>query len=337
MQNVDKSSGGRTHLLKARAAAAGPRPIGSIDQSEQLLIRLGDQTLVYQTPTGEIITESCCTVTCDPPIVDSLFISGLQNPQPPYDASYNMFFDISWSPFPNATSYTLSTDCSDPYLFVYMGGTTAQLYVYWSSAPGIIITVTGTNDCGSASASGPAAPCFLAGSPVTMADGTTKNIEDVVVGDVVLGAFGEHNTVLALHRPLLGDATMTRINNEHSTTSHHPHVAPDCRFFSNDLERINKYTYGHQHPVINAAGETEMRFLHGLKPSRLYQLTQGVVLKTIDGSRMVKTLETYSMQPTTQLYNLVVGGSHTYYVEGYAVTGWPREDDWNYDLWIPRC
>jgi hypothetical protein len=45
---------------------------------------------------------------------------------------------------------------------------------------------------------------------------------------------------------MLGYATMTRINNEHSTTSHHPHVAPDRRFFSNDLIRVSKYTYGHQ-------------------------------------------------------------------------------------------
>jgi hypothetical protein len=50
----------------------------------------------------------------------------------------------------------------------------------------------------------------------------------------------------------------------------------------------------------------------------------------------VKSLETYSMPPDTQLYNLVVGGSHTYHVDGYAVTGWPREDDFDYDLWVAR-
>ena len=40
------------------------------------------------------------------------------------------------------------------------------------------------------------------------------------------------------------------------------------------------------------------------------------------------------MPSDTQLYNLVVGGSHTYHVDGYAVTGWPREDDFDYDRWI---
>jgi hypothetical protein len=42
----------------------------------------------------------------------------------------------------------------------------------------------------------------------------------------------------------------------------------------------------------------------------------------------------YSLPPETQLYNLVVGGSHTYHVEGYAVTGWPREDDFDYDACV---
>jgi hypothetical protein len=76
-------------------------------------------------------------------------------------------------------------------------------------------------------------------------------------------------------------------------------------------------------------------FLHGLKKERILQLHESVELKTTDGSRIVKTLETYSLPPETQLYNLVVGGSHTYHVDGYAVTGWPREDDFNYDEWKP--
>jgi hypothetical protein len=59
-------------------------------------------------------------------------------------------------------------------------------------------------------------------------------------------------------------------------------------------------------------------------------------LKTIEGSREVKKIEYTPFPSDTQLYNLVVGGSHTYHVEGYAVTGWPREDDFDYDLWVPK-
>jgi hypothetical protein len=74
--------------------------------------------------------------------------------------------------------------------------------------------------------------------------------------------------------------------------------------------------------------------LHGLKKERIQKLYEGVELKTVEGSRVVRSLEVYSMPETTQLYNLVVSGSHTYHVDGYAVTGWPREDDFDYDRWM---
>jgi hypothetical protein len=75
--------------------------------------------------------------------------------------------------------------------------------------------------------------------------------------------------------------------------------------------------------------------LHGLKKGRTQVMTLGLNLKTVEGSRVLETLEIYDLPPETQLYNLVVDGSHTYYVEGYAVTGWPREDDFDYENWEP--
>ncbi len=168
---------------------------------------------------------------------------------------------------------------------------------------------------------------------VTMADYSSKPIELVCVGDHVLGAFGEINTVLALHRPLLGDAKMCRINDEHSTTNHHPHIGTDKHFYCGDPSLVSARTYGMEHDVLLADGVSGRMFLHGLKKERINQLACGVDLKTVEGSRVVDSLEIYELPPETQLYNLVVGGSHTYHVEGYAVTGWPREDDFDYDLW----
>ena len=179
-------------------------------------------------------------------------------------------------------------------------------------------------------------PCFLAGSYVQMADGSVKVIEDVKVGDLVVGAFGEVNSVLALHRPLLGSGKMCKMNDEHSTTNHHPHVSVDKKFYCNDPKTVNETTYGKHHKVLNEKGEEVEMLLHGLKKERVQQLTLGVELKTVNGSKKLETLEVYSMSPDTQLYNLVVGGSHTYHVDGYAVTGWPREDDFDYDTWTSR-
>jgi hypothetical protein len=62
---------------------------------------------------------------------------------------------------------------------------------------------------------------------IALSNGVTKAIEDVAVGDVVVGAFGELNTVRALHRPRLAGAHLCKINGEHTSTSHHPHIAAD--------------------------------------------------------------------------------------------------------------
>jgi hypothetical protein len=166
-----------------------------------------------------------------------------------------------------------------------------------------------------------------------MADGTVKAIEEMSIGDQVVGAFGEVNEVLALQHVFVGNSTMYKINGEHDTTDHHPHVSVDKKFYTPEPAIIDD-VYDKVHPVIGPDGPTNMK-LHGLK-GRVQKLELGHVLKTIDGSRTVNTLEAYNLPPETPLYNLVIGGSHTYHVNGYAVTGWPREDDFDYDLWIQR-
>lgn len=173
--------------------------------------------------------------------------------------------------------------------------------------------------------------CFPADSRVHLADGTVSNIQDVEIGQKVVGAFGEINTVLALHRPLLHQMKMCRINNEHSSVYNHPHVTLDSKFVSLNPESL-KEAYGKEHVTIDVSGETK-RLLKGIKGERIQTLELGTELKTIDGSRAVKVLDMYELPPETQLYNLVVDGSHTYHVNGYAVTGWPNEDDFDYDTW----
>ena len=150
------------------------------------------------------------------------------------------------------------------------------------------------------------------------------------------GIFGEHNQVLALHRPLLGNNTMTNINNEHHTSSHHPHISIDKQFYSCKPHVVMSSTYGKYHEVFDENMVSYQKFLSGLKEGRVQPLSLGIHLKTVDGSKEVTYLDTYEMPPETQLYNLVLSGSHTYHVDGYTVTGWPNEDDFDYDTWNIR-
>lgn len=178
--------------------------------------------------------------------------------------------------------------------------------------------------------------CFLKGSPVCMSDGSLKPIENVAVGDKVRGAFGEINTVMALHRPLLGAGSMVVINGEHSATAHHPHISVDRNFYLAEPDILAGLTYGKKHTVILANGKTEKRVMTGVDKSRLLKLTTGIELQTITGRRVVNTIENKPMSPLTQVYHLVVSGSHTYIVEGYSVAGWCDESDFNYDTWTPK-
>jgi hypothetical protein len=248
----------------------------------------------------------------------------------PFFGTYTVYWLITYQPYPDATGYDVYSNFQGDH--IAPDSLSARIYSNDSSTLRVF-TVTANLPGSSFSTKQEVMPCFLAGSLVHMADGTTKAIEDVKVNDQVIGAFGEINTVLFLHRPKLGTAQMCKINNDHSTTNHHPHVSADKKFYCGDPDRVSKLTYGRVHMVFDAIGSPRFVKLHGLKKERINKLTVGTSLKTIGGSRTVNTLEVYSMPPETQLYNLVVGGSHTYHVEGYAVTGWPREDDFNYDTW----
>jgi len=249
--------------------------------------------------------------------------------------SYNYYpMDFSWNALPGAISYTVTTTESVDYpaTVTYTSPATTAIISY-SDSDIHTVTVTAVTSCGSTSSSITVQPCFLVGSLVHMADGTTKAIEDVNVNDLVIGAFGEINKVLALHRPLLGTAEMCKINDEHCTTNHHPHVSIDKQFYCGNPELVSNSTYGHKHNVIDENGNIVERMLHGLNKDRIQKLHTGVKLKTIEGNRITKSIDVYSMPEDTQLYNLVVDGSHTYHVDGYAVTGWPNEHDFNYDTW----
>lgn len=271
---------------------------------------------------------------CVAPTAGVVTASSYNSYSPPLFGLFDQYYDVSWTAFPNAAAYTYTTNTLNQYMFISTGPNTVRLWTYWQSIGTFDITITGQNQCGSASATATTdnPPCFLAGSPVALEDGSTKLIEEVQVGDKVIGAFGEVNEVLALHRPRLGHSKMFCVNGEHHSSDHHPHIGADKQFYTYEPAGLGE-VYGHSHFVITANNKIEKMKLHGLRAGRVQKLETGIHLKTIDGCRAVETIEVYSLRPETQLYNLVVSGSHTYHVNGYAVTGWPREDDFDYDAW----
>jgi hypothetical protein len=69
----------------------------------------------------------------------------------------------------------------------------------------------------------PGIGCFIAGSLITMSDGTVKTIEDVVVGEKLLGYQGVHNKVIQLWQHATHERIIFNVNDGLlETTSAHP-------------------------------------------------------------------------------------------------------------------
>jgi hypothetical protein len=333
MSNTDRSCRTRTLLLKGKTLSSFQKNNSGIpslkgsngQESEYQFKKIGD---TVNTGCCGTVSQPCSTPDSVTNLVSNLdAITGSSDP-------YIVTITLSWDASPSATSYTILSDHTIISI-TPVNSTSSVVEFSWSSPYNeIIFTVIANNSCGSSPGqTGSVAPCFLAGSLVYMADGTTKYIEDILVGDSVIGAFGEINTVLALHRPLLGNYHMVHINSNHFTSAHHPHITFDKKFVCVEPSVVENETYGREHIVINQNGDEELRMLYGLNKGRVQQLQVGTLLKGIHGEIPVETIEFADMPADTQLYNLVVSGSHTYNVDGYAVTGWPREDDFNYDTW----
>jgi len=370
MYNVDRSSSALTRRLKARTLAVYHKnnptqnDFGGQKPSDALTILL--RTTIGQKEVCETCIE--CTNVCDfsgalvfpflPADITTLEedLSDLTGETivlpnlPPGYPSDRYFFLFYFPEICNATTYSTFITIDDIALSqqqYFLGIYNTPEFI--APISGFVISypledfpegefvgiVTASNECSESSVTA-SFGCFLEGSQIAMADGTFKAIENVEIGDVVLGAFGEHNVVDALHRPLLGAGCVANINGEHKTTTHHPHVSADKHFYCVEPTILKSFTYGKEHVVIvDKRGRKERRTMEGLNPSRISKLEVGVELQTLTGARRVNTIETIKMSPFTQVYHLSVTGSHTFVVDGYAVTGWPKESDFNYDSWTP--
>ena len=144
--------------------------------------------------------------------------------------------------------------------------------------------------------------CFVAGTKISMADGTLKNIEDVVVGDEVKGENGT-NTVIKLDPVLLGDRKL---------------------YTFNDSEH---YFFTSEHPFMTEQG------WKSVKPEKtkerdgieLYNQLEGALeigdkIITGDGTFEITNIKSKEMnEPEMPLYNFHISNDKSYVADGYVV------------------
>ena len=138
--------------------------------------------------------------------------------------------------------------------------------------------------------------CFIADTIVSMADGTTKKIQDVKIGDILKGE-KTNNTVLGFHDPKLEGRKLYSFNGgRYFVTAEHPF----------------KTTDGWKSIDPSKTAEENI----GIKVTPLHI---GDVLLTENGKVLLKTIDSKNDKSDTQLYNFMLNGDHTYYADGYLV------------------
>ena len=176
--------------------------------------------------------------------------------------------------------------------------------------------------------------CFLAGSVVVMADGSLRLIEDVKIGEYVRGAYGEANKVLAIDRPLLGNRQVFLINGEHRTTDEHSHMRQDRTLGPIHMKAWLLDRGARHDVVVDQVGTVESWLVPGIEDvTNIRPLEIGDELWTVNGAKVLSSIDSFVLPADTLLYNFVLDGSHTYFVEGYCVTGWVNGRDFDYASW----
>ena len=138
--------------------------------------------------------------------------------------------------------------------------------------------------------------CFVSGTLITLADGTTKNIQDVKIGDVLKGG-NSNNTVLGFHQPLLNGKKLYSFNNgNYFVTAEHPFKTID------GWKSINPKLTESENIGISVSG-----------------LKVGDTLITDNGNVLLTAINSREEKANTQLYNFLLTGDHTYYADGYLV------------------
>lgn len=146
--------------------------------------------------------------------------------------------------------------------------------------------------------------CFVAGTRITMADGSERLIETLQAGERVLDQYGHTNQILAVERVLLGDRRLYGINQlPPFFTSEHPFLTTrGWAAISPAMTRAENPT------LIVLPLFTGMRLLGWSAAAN----TGNLALAPQPVELLVESIYWIDAPPTTELFNLVLNGTHSY-------------------------
>ena len=160
--------------------------------------------------------------------------------------------------------------------------------------------------------------CFIAGTKVLMADGTEKHIEDVVVGDHLIGQDGNVNTVRGLDRTTLGERWLHALNGgEHFVTAEHPFMTehgwkaldPRATLVENPNLAVGRLRVGDRLVIGRAIAP----------PAQFGNLALAAAIDYASEYVTVTAITAVADNPDLPLYNFILDGNHSYHADGYLV------------------
>jgi hypothetical protein len=169
-----------------------------------------------------------------------------------------------------------------------------------------------------------ACTCFPAGTRILMADRSWKNVEDIVVGDVLMTPLGPE-VVLDVETPILGDRRMIGFDDLSLLWT------DDHGFWT---RRDGKQAFGVYDKQSWLRG-VEMGVVKGLPNNDDVRLLDDRhdEFAHMDGWVQRNTVVASSRQfpPETKVYLPIVGGCHMIIAEGYVVSAGANGFDFDYD------
>ena len=143
--------------------------------------------------------------------------------------------------------------------------------------------------------------CFVAGTIVSLADGAKKKIEEVEIGEKLIGQDGSINTVLEFDHPPLNGRDLVGINESG------PFCTPEHPVFTKD---------GWKAPRMN---DTLVAYPH-LESIMVGDLAVGDEILTEQGDYItVETIEWHTDEKEQQVFNFILDGNNTYFADGLLV------------------
>jgi hypothetical protein len=151
-------------------------------------------------------------------------------------------------------------------------------------------------NCGNAGGS-----CFVAGTMIEMAGKENCKIEDVEIGDELIGFDNVINTVVEFDHPKLGDRSLYAFNGgKPLVTAEHPFMTPG------GWKAINQEATFEENP--------------GMKDAMAGNLEVGDMISLHNGEWLeIESIEEHFDHPLTQVYNFKLDGNNTYVANGMVV------------------